>query len=203
MDMDEQLDERLRAAATPITVRTPEVRRELDELVTSSMPTQRPRRKSIRAAAVAGAVASALGLATVASATGLLPGWALLTTSSGQTCEVQVVADERDAGNGEPGPSFTQTEQVETLASAQAFLEDVDYGSIDRDEAIAHWRAEENAAISAQKDPAERQPRLTGDDLEVTAVSHAITERLKSHLAARNQDIRAIEVSWLASGCEL
>lgn len=202
MDLDEQLDERLDAAATPISERTPELRRELDALVSLTMPTQRPRRRTVRASVVAGAVAGALGLATVASAAGLLPGWALLTTDTGQTCEVRVAADALGS-DGERGPQFTPSKQAETLASARVFLADFDYASIDRDEAIAHWQAEEDAATGAQGAPAERQPRLEGDDLEVTAVSHEVTERLGDYLNAQGLDIRAVDVSWSASGCSL
>jgi hypothetical protein len=202
MDLDEQLDERLHAAAPPIVLRTPEIRRELDALVALTMPTQRPRRRTIRATVVAGAVAGTLGLATVASAAGLLPGWALLTTGSGQTCEVRVAADAL-AGDGEPGRQFSATEQAKTLASARAFLHAFDYDSIDRDEAIATYQAEEDAVITAQQDPAERQPRLEGDDLEVTAVSREVTERLGDYLEERGLDLRAVDVSWQADGCRL
>lgn len=199
MDLDELLD----AAAPPVTTPTPELRAELNTLIVASEAAQR-RRRPAHIALVGGVVAGVLGLGTVASAAGILPAWTLLTTSSGQTCEVAVHADLLEPGDGEPiGGTFSRPEQESTLTAARAFLEDFDYGSIDRDEAIAQWQAVERKARAQQLDPAERQPRLVGDDLEVHAVTHGVVERLRSDLASRGLDIRAIAITATSTGCEL
>ena len=197
-------DEVLTEAAPAVTARTPELRRELETLVMDSESVQRRRRRSVRTAVVGSIVTGVLGLGTVASASGLLPGWTLLTTSSGQTCEVQVHAGPLTAGDGEPnGATFSRAEHDETLATAQAFLATFDYESIDRQSAIAQWRAAESQVRNAQKDPVERQPRLEGDDLEVTAVTRVVIERMRSDLAAHGLDIRAINVWVSSTGCQL
>lgn len=201
MDLDEQLDNQLNRAAAPVSQRTAELRRELDLLIEATEPA--PRRRTTRAFGVAGTVVAGLGLTTVAaSAAGLLPGWTLLTTDSGQTCQVRVAADALGA-DGEPGTQFKTSERAATLAAAQSFLDSFDYASVDHAQAIAHWQAEEDAAIEAQADPSERQPRLEGSDLEVAAVSHEITERLEDHLSAQGLDIEAVAISWQATGCQL
>ncbi|GAA4118966.1 hypothetical protein GCM10022215_21110 [Nocardioides fonticola] len=200
MDFDEQLDDLLNRAAAPVSERTAELRRELDLLVEATAPTAR--RRTVRAFGVAGAVAAGMGLTTVAaSAAGLLPGWTLLNTESGQTCQVRVAADAHD-GDAHDG-QFTASERATTLAAARSFLDSFDYSSVDHAQAIAHWQAEEDAAIQGQPDPSERQPRLEGDDLEVTAVSYEVTQRLEDHLTAEGLDIEAVAISWQATGCQL
>lgn len=201
MDLDEQLDERLRDAAPPVSVRTSELRRELDALVVAVTPVQR-RRRMTRASLVAAAAVGALGVGTAAAAAGLIPGWSVLT-SSGQTCQVDVIAEAPHAGDGEPGANFDATEQTEAVAEARLFLEGFDYESIDREAAISRWQAAEDSAITAQPDAAERQPALTGDDLEVTALTYEVTTRLGNHLAARGLDIRAVSLVTTSSGCDL
>lgn len=201
MDLDEQLDERLRDAAPPVSVRTPEMRRELDALVVAATPVQR-RRRMTRASLVVATAVGALGVGTAAAAAGLIPGWAVLT-GSGQTCRVEVIAAAPRAGDGEPGAKFDATEQMEAVAAARIFLQGFDYDSIDRDAAISRWQAAEDTAIAAQPDPAERQPALTGDDLEVTALTYEVTTRLGNHLAARGLDIRAVSLVTTSTGCDL
>lgn len=197
------LDDVLTAAAPAVTPRTPQLHQELEALVMESEAVQRRGRRGVRMAVVGSVVAGVLGLGTVASATGILPGWALLGTASGQTCEVQVHAGPLRAGDGEPiSATFSSAQQEESLAAAEAFLRSFDYESMDHRKAIAEWRAAESKVRHAQKGAAEGQPRLKGDDLEVTAVTHAVVERMRSELAADGLDIRAINV-WVSSrGCE-
>lgn len=202
MDLDEQLDERLRAARPPVSARTPEMRRELDALVDAATPVQRRRRRLSRASLVAATAVGVLGAGTAAAAAGLIPGWSVLT-GSGQVCQVDVIAAAPLAADGEPGAQFDRAERAETVAAARIFLQGFDYDSIDRDAAISRWQAAEDTAIAAQPDPAERQPALTGDDLVVTALTHEVTSRLGDHLAARGLDIRAVNLVTTATGCDL
>lgn len=198
------LDELLSRSAPPLTPRTPQLERELHHLVAASEAAQARRRWPIRTALVSGALAGTLGLGAVASATGVLPGWPSFSTSSGQTCEIALSASALEPGDGEPvAASFRAAERQETLAAARAFLADFDYDSVDRRQAIASWQAEESRVRAAQTDPAERQPRLTGDDLEVTAVSRSVITDLDAALAAKGLDIRAINVVVTSSGCVL
>jgi hypothetical protein len=202
MDLDEQLDERLRDATPPVSVRTPEMRRELDALVVAATPLRRRRRRMTRASLVAATAVGALGVGTAAAATGLIPGWSVLT-GSGQTCQVEVIATAPPAGDGEPDAELDATEQRDAVAAARIFLEGFDYHSIDRNAAIARWQAAEDTVIAAQPNPSERQPALTGDDLEVTALTYDVATRLEDHLAARGLDIRAINLVTTSAGCDL
>lgn len=54
--------------------------------------------------------------------------------------------------------------------------------AINIDEAILTWQRAEAAAIAAQLDPSEQQPRLEGASLEVRALSYRVEEDLKAHL---------------------
>lgn len=199
MDLDQMLDE----AAPQVVARTPDLQQELRDLVVASEPAPR-RRRSVRLAMAAGIAAGAVGVGAVASAAGILPGWTMLTTSSGQTCEVEVSADLLTPGDGEPiSATFTRVEQEETLAAARAFLEDFDYASIDRQEAITAWQAAEDKVRAAEPDPEERQERLTGDDLEVVSVKWTVIQRMRATLAAQGHDMRAVSVVTTTSGCDL
>lgn len=202
MDVDEQLDQRLREATPPVSARTPELRRELDALVVAATPVQRRQRRMTRASLVAATAVGVLGVGTAVAAAGLIPGWSVLT-GSGQTCQVHLIAAGAQAGDGEPNATFEATERAEAVAAARIFLEGFDYDSIDRDAAISRWQAAEDAAIAAQPDPAERQPALNGDDLEVTALTYEVTTRLGNHLAARGLDIRAVDLVTTSTGCDL
>lgn len=202
MDLDEHLDDRLREAAPPVAVRTPEMRRELDALVVAATPVQRRRGTMTRASLVAATAVGALGVGTAAAAAGLIPGWSVLT-GSGQTCQVEIIAAAPHSGYGQPDPKFDATERAEAVSTASVFLEGFDYDSIDRDAAISRWQAAEATAIAAQPDPAERQPALTGDDLEVKALTYEVTTRLGNHLAARGLDLRAVNLVTTSTGCDL
>lgn len=198
------LDELLTAATPAATPRTPRLHEELAALVAATEAAQRPHRRRVRIAVMGGVVAGVLGLGTVASATGILPGWAMLTTSSGQTCEVEVRANLLRSGDGEPiSATFTPAEQEQTLAAAEAFLTNLDYNSIDHQKAITEWQVIESKIRAEEMDPSERQPKLEGDDLEVHAVTHTVVERMRSDLAAQGQDLRAISITVSSSGCDL
>ncbi|WP_243057721.1 hypothetical protein [Nocardioides sp. SR21] len=200
MDLDQLLDE----SAPPVTPRTPRLERDLHDLVAAAEAAGTRSRWPGRVAVAAGVTAGVLGLGAAASAAGILPGWPSFSTSSGQTCSIEVWAEELAPGEGEPSSStFTAAEREETLAAARAYLDDFDYGAVDRDEAIAAWQGAERRVRAAQDDPAERQPRLTGDDLEVTAVSRWVIDHLRTHLATEGLDIRAVMVGTSTTGCTL
>lgn len=197
MDLDQLLSD----AAPQTSARTTRVDVELRALASATEPKQRRRR--MRLAVVGGALVGAVGVGAAASAAGLLPGWTTMTTSSGQTCEVSVEAGLLPPGDGEPiSSTFSLAEQEAALVAAQSFLERLDYDSIDRDAAIARWRDIETRIRDAEPDPAERQPRLQGDDLEISAVTSVVVDRMRSELAAQGRDIRAISVVG-GSTCDL
>lgn len=199
MDLDQLLDN----AAPPVAARTPELHQQLRALVAASESVPR-RRRSTRLALAGGIVAGVAGLGTAASAAGILPGWTTLSTTSGQTCEVEVRADLIAPGYGEPiSATFTRAEQEATLAAARTFLQGFDYDAIARAHAIAEWQAAEAEVRAAQEDPTERQPELEGDALEVHAVTWVVIQRMRAALAAQGHDIRAISIATTSSGCQL
>ena len=161
------LDELLEASGTPVTPRSPGLQRDLDDLVAACEQAHLRRRGPVRVAIAGAAFAGVLGLGAVASAAGVIPGWPSFSTSSGQTCEIEISADPWGPGEGEQpiAASFSAAEKQESLTAARLYLEDFDYGSVDRATAIAWWQREEEAARAMQPDPAERQPRLTRDEL--------------------------------------
>lgn len=189
------LDELLERSAPPICARGPRMHEELGRLVRDSETAAGRRRRSVRLGVAGVAVAAVVGLAPVASAAGLLPGWAEWSTTQGSSCEIQLDASLRRDGDGELiTKTFSDAEQRATYAAAQEFLTEFDYDSVDRDEAIAEWQAQE-ARIRAGQRPDERQPALRGDDLEVTAVLTQVVNRLRDYLQQRGLDIRAVMVS--------
>ena len=198
MDLDQLLD----AARPPVATRTPTLERELRALVCTTERAAVRRGRPRRIALVAGGVAGALALGATASATGVLPGWPGFTTGTGDICRIELHADPLEPGDGEPiSATFTPAQRSAALAEARAYLDAFDYDAVDRDEAVAWWRAEEQRVRSAQPDPAERQPLLTGNDLEVTAVSQWVLDHLRSHLAAEGLDIAAVGIATTWSGC--
>lgn len=189
------LDELLERSAPRTCARSPRLDDELQRLVRASEASAGRRRRSVRLGVASAAALAAVGLAPVASAAGLLPGWATWSTSQGSSCEIQVDASLRRDGDGELiTRSFTEAEQQATHEAAQRFLAEFNYESVDRDEAVAEWQAEERR-IRAGEESDERQPALQGDDLEVTAVSTQVVDRLRDYLQQRGLDIRAIMVS--------
>jgi hypothetical protein len=199
-----ELDELLAASAAPVTSRTPQLDRALSDLVADSEAAARWKRRSVRLALVGGAFAGLLGLGTAATAAGILPGWPSFSTSSGQTCQIEVWASALGPGEGEAvSSSFSAAQKEETLAEARTFLEGFDYDSVDPQRAISWWKEQEATARASQSDPDERQPVLNGDDLEVTAVSRWVIDRLRADLTAKGLDIRAVSVGTSSSGCDL
>ena len=198
MDLDELLD----ASGVQVTPRTPGLQTQLDDLAAACERAHTRRRGPARIAIGGVAFAGVLGLGAVASAAGMLPGWPSFSTSSGQTCEIEITADPLEPGEGEQpvAASFSTAEREASLTAARRYLEEFDYASVDRSAAIAWWQREEDAARATQSDPAERQPRLEGDELEVTAVSHWVVDHLRDHLAAQGLDVRAVNV-WIGDTC--
>jgi hypothetical protein len=189
------LDELLERSAPPTSTRGPRRDEELDRLVGTSETAAGRRRRSVRLGVAGVAVAGVVGLAPVASAAGLLPGWATWSTTQGSDCEIRVDASLGRDGDGELiTKTFTDAEQRATYEAAQKFLTEFDYDSVDREEAISEWQTQE-ARIRAGEEPDERQPALHGDDLEVTAVSTQVVDRLRHYLQQRGLDIRAVMVS--------
>lgn len=201
MDLDQLLD----ASAPRVTARTPELQRDLDHLVSACEDVQFRRRRSARVVLVGGVATAILSLSAVAAAAaGILPGWPSFSTSSGQVCQIRVAATPLASGDGEPSSSaFSTAERTDTLAAAQEFLRGFDFDAVDRGQVIAWWKAEESRARSSQSNLSDQAARLSGDDLEVTAVSLWVVQRLRSHLAAQGLDIRAINVTISSSGCTL
>lgn len=201
MDLDQLLNE----ATPPVAPRTVDLERDLHELVIGTEAAQAKRRRPARVVLAGGAVAGVLGLGAAASAAGVLPGWPSFSTSSGQSCAIEISVQKLHPGDGEPNntPRFSAEEQDRTLAAAHKYLGHFDYQALDRGRAITWWRAQERKARAAQPDPRERQPRLRGDDLEVTAVSTWVIDHLRTDLANQGLDIRAVEVSTSTTGCTL
>lgn len=153
MDLDDLLDR----SAPPIAARNPGLGRALGELASQAEgAVARPRH---RVALVGVSVAAMLGVGAVASAAGVLPGWPVFDTSSGNNCSIEVRAEAPGPGDvpGVPA-SMSDREAKATVAEAQAFLKDFDFDGVDRAEAVAWWRTQEKQARENQPDPAEQAP---------------------------------------------
>jgi hypothetical protein len=184
------LDELLAAAAPPTARRTVDLELELRRLVREVEPTARPQRRRVRAALVGLATAATVALGTAtAMAAGVVPtpGWLPWTTGTGSTCEMQFTARPL-FGGATPGRRYTHAERREAVDEANRFLASFDYASVDEQSAIEEFQAEEDVAINGQPDPNERQPRLTGDDLAITAVGFEVWDALEDHLRSRGLD---------------
>jgi hypothetical protein len=95
----------------------------------------------------------------------------------------------RPLTNGAPSAKrFTPAERQRVVDEANRFLGAFDYASVDEELAIREFQAEEDAAIASQPDPNERQPRLTGDDLALTAVGFEVWDALEGDLRSRGMD---------------
>lgn len=183
MDLDDLLDR----SAPPTAVRTPALERELTALVLATESAGRPRPKALRTAWVGALATGLVGVGTAgAMAAGLVPtpSWVPWSTSSGTNCEMRFYAN--PAGpDGEPlNGTYSDAEKGRAVAEASIFLAGFDYDSIDEAEAIKKWQQEEAATIASVTDPAERQPPLTGDELEITAVGAEVWDHLAAHLQA-------------------
>jgi hypothetical protein len=100
-----------------------------------------------------------------------------------------VGGDVSNPAPGLAGMSLAQRQAV--LFAAKQFLASFDYASIDRQAAIARWQASEAKTIAAA--PAdERQPKLVGDDLELTAVYAEVNRQLDDYLVSRGLNPNAI-----------
>jgi hypothetical protein len=184
-----ELDELLDRSAAPVALRTQELRHEVQAMLVEIERAARPRRRRSRAVVVAGAAAGVVVMGTTgAMAAGLIPGAAWMgswTTGSGSACHMEFWVS--DAGpDGEPlSRNYPETEKQHALAVARGFLANIDQANIDRAAAIDQWRQKERAVIAAA--PAgEKQPRLKGDDLEITAVGQVVWQRLDAYLAAKH-----------------
>lgn len=177
MSIDDQL-----AGSAPITTsRTPELQRAIEALIAEAEAVARRPRRRFRLVLVAAAAAGAVGVSTAAvAASGLFPvPW---VTGSGSSCEMSF--DASAAGpDGEPlSRKYTAAERERAESVASSFLASFDYRSINEEDAIRAYQKRENAAIAAQADPTERQPRLTGNDLAITAVGAEVQARVSDRL---------------------
>jgi hypothetical protein len=183
------LDELLHLSTPPIAPRTATLQHEVQRMVVNAEAAARPRRRILKVGLVSAMAAGAFSLGTAgAMATGIVPtpSWIPWATDAGSTCEMQFTAS--PAGpDGEPlSRPYTRAEKQRAVAEAHRFLAALDYSSINEADAIREWKKAEDAAIAAQPDPNERQPRLSGDDLALTAVGHQVWNRLSADLTAHD-----------------
>lgn len=108
-----------------------------------------------------------------------------MVDGTGSTCEMGFWVEEAGP-DGEPlHQAYSEAEKQHAVEVARRFIARLDVGSIDRKAAIRDWRRQESAAI-AQEPPGEKQPRLHGDDLEITAVGAVVWKRLDDYLAGQH-----------------
>lgn len=193
MDLDELLD----TSGPPLAARTPSLSRELAAIVAKSEAAAAPPRRRMRLIVAGSMAAGVVGLGSAATAAGLLPaGHWPWSTSAGNSCQLtfDVVLNGVDGNVSNPAPglaSMSLADKQAVLTAARQFLSSFDYASIDRKEAIANWQVGEAKAIAAEA-PEERQPKLTGDELELQAVSAEVNRQLDAYLAARGLNPSAI-----------
>jgi hypothetical protein len=184
-----ELDELLAAAAPPTTRRTAELDFEIRRLVGEVESTFRPQRRTLRAGLIGVAAAATLGLGTAtAMAAGVVPtpAWVPWTTASGSDCQMQFTA--RPLTDTTSVKRYTAAERRLVVDEANRFLASFNYASVVEQRAVAEFQAEENEAINGQPDPSERQPRLAGDDLTLTAVGFEVWDALENHLRSLGMD---------------
>lgn len=180
MDLDDLLD---RSAAV-VSPRTPELRQELQTLLANAERAARPGRRRLRALSVAGATVGALTLGTAtAMAAGLVPtpAWVPWTTGTGSACHMEFIVTKAGPDGPPLSRTYPEAEKQHAVQVAQAFLARLDYTTIDKDAAIRDFQRGEDAAI-AHAALGEQQPRLHGDDLEITAVGQVVWQRLDRYL---------------------
>ncbi|MGN6251813.1 MAG: hypothetical protein ACTHNS_08370 [Marmoricola sp.] len=199
------LDDLLAAAAPPVAPRDVRLRADLDDLIDrteyAAVPSRRHRRLRVASLAVASVLAAGTG---AAAASGYSPRWVPWHAEDGSTCVIAFDLHIHDGMNGEPmKPStaaMTTAQKMEVLRAGRHFLDHFDYGSIDHERAIRLWKAAEDRAIAAE--PAgERQPRDTGDDVDVDAVGNVVSARLTAYLERRGLNPDAL-VYGQGSRCE-
>lgn len=192
------LDELLNRSVPPTTPRTAMLQHELDRMVANIEGTVRPRRKVLRVALASAISAGLFSVGTAgAIAVGIVPtpSWVPWATGTGSSCEMEFTASAAGPNEERFSRPFTQAEEERAVIEANRFLADFDYSSINEADAIREWKKAEDAAIAAQGDPNERQPRLTGDELALTAVWHKVGEQLRADLNDHNIPTEAIAFS--------
>lgn len=189
------LDDLLARSAPPPTPRSAELDWALARLVADAEKCVRnPRRRRIGLVA-SGAVAL-IGVGTAgAMASGLLSVTVPWSTGEGQSCSMKFTAAPRGADGEAPSTAYSTADQRAAAQSATTFLSSIDYSSIDTDEAIEQWQRAEDAA-SATEPAGEQQPRLTGDDLEISAVGRVVWQQVEAHLRAEGYATPADAVSF-------
>jgi hypothetical protein len=196
MDLDELLDN----SAPPIAPRTADLERELHQLVLDAGSAARPRRRGLRIGIAGGLATVVIGAGSVGGmASGLVPtpSWVPWTTPSGSHCTMEFTVSPQEVlppGEGEPlAHGHTEAQKRAAVAEAQRFLKSFDYTTIDQAAAIRKFQKDEAAANAMQADPAERSPRLTGDDLAIAAVGSEVWQRLKADLIAKQLQPYAVD----------
>lgn len=178
------LDELLGSAAPATATRSATLARELEALVVAAEAAAKPVRRRHRIGMVSAVTLGVLGVGSAgAMAAGLVstPPWVPWSTQTGSQCHMQfwVTAAGPD---GEPlSRPYTAAEKQRGVSAAKDFLRTFDFTSINKAQAIRAWQRAEDAAI-ANEPPGERQPRLHGNDLEITAVGHEVWDKLRAHL---------------------
>lgn len=178
------LDEMLRDSAPDIAGRNAELQSAVDGVLAHAETQARPSHARRRIALVTATAIGSIGVTTAAAtAVGIIPAWVPWSTGSGNSCHMQFSAHPRGS-EGEPATTtYTTQEQQRAAEDAARFLSSLDYSSIDEDRAIAEWKSAEDSAIESQS-PDEQQPRLTGDDLALSAVGRVVWMKLDARLRA-------------------
>lgn len=179
------LDDLIRDSAPPIADRNTALLEDLDALAAQRRPAGASPRRGLRWAAAGLVLAGVAGVAGAAAADGKLPfRW---TSEQGGPCRIQsatVELAEKQTDSEAAIAATTLAERKATLTEARRFLSTYDYAAVDRAAAIKAWQKVEAEVIEGQPDPAERQPYLEGDDLEVQALIYKVNEDMNAHLRA-------------------
>jgi len=177
------LDELIRDSAPPLADRSKDLLQDLDALVSQQRPAKVRTRRGLRWAAAGLVVAGVAGVAGAAAADGKLPfRW---TSEQGGPCRITsatVELAEMQTDSEAAITATTLTQRKATLTEARRFLSTYDYPAVDRAAAISAWQKVEAQVIESQSDPAERQPYLQGDELEVQALIYKVNQDMNAHL---------------------
>lgn len=188
------LDDLLTRSAPPVATRTPDLDAQLRGLAAATEHAARPRKRGLRLVAATTATVAVVAAGGAAAASGLLPEWMPWSTSTGRACEASysVTMAGPDGGPLTPDVAAMSTaEKQRVVDAANTFLATFDYDTVDLDAAIDRWRTDE-AVIRASAGPGERQPKLSGTDLEITATSQEVSRRLDAALTAQGLDMDAV-----------
>lgn len=192
MDLDELLADSAPAPAR----RTAAVEHALDVLVTETEQVVRQPRRRRRAGVIAAGVVATVGLGTAgAVAAGLVPTPISWSTGSGRACEMEFYVQARGTDGEPPKVDYTPAQQARAAADAKQFLAGFDYHSIDQAAAIAQWQRAEDAVIASEP-LGDKQARLKGDDLAITAVGDVVWQRVAAHLRAGGFTRPQDAISW-------